>query len=139
MSFGERLRLLLGLWFGLEAPVSRMAYATSGVGLMLAKYALDVAVVYHYADIVWTPVDYLTPLLSLHEEALGKDAAGLLAPMAAYTLPFLWIALSMTLRRALDAGASPWLTLAILVPGANYLVMFLLACLGSRQGVVPRW
>src|SRR5439155_116718 len=42
------------------------------------------------------------------------------------TLPFLWIGVAMTLRRAVDAGRSPWLALAFFVPLVNYVVMLAL-------------
>src|SRR5256886_11144517 len=40
--------------------------------------------------------------------------------------PFLWIGVAMTLRRAVDAGRSPWLALAFFVPLVNYVVMLAL-------------
>lgn len=132
MSLGRRIEELLGFWFGMKAPVDRAAYAASGLSLMALKYGIDFAVVYAVAGRIWTPLDYFSPLLTLHQSALGDRASWLLLPMAVWTLPFLWIALSMTLRRAIDARQWLWLTLLILVPGVNYLVMVWL-CFAPSQ------
>jgi hypothetical protein len=48
-----------------------------------------------------------------------------------WTLPFLWIAVGMSVRRALDAGISPWHVLWVLVPFANLVAMIVLAALPS--------
>jgi hypothetical protein len=49
----------------------------------------------------------------------------------------LWIAISMSVRRAADAGASPWLGLAVLVPVFNLPVMLVLAALPTSRWA--RW
>ncbi len=43
-----------------------------------------------------------------------------------WTLPFFWVAISMSVRRAADAGHSPWVGLLVIVPLLNLLVMLLL-------------
>jgi predicted lipid-binding transport protein (Tim44 family) len=52
--------------------------------------------------------------------------------MAAWTLPFVWIGIGMTLRRAVDAGQSAWLCLAFFVPVGNYVLMLVLSILPTR-------
>jgi hypothetical protein len=42
----------------------------------------------------------------------------------AWTLPFLWIAVSMSIRRAADAGITPWIGFGVLVPAADGGVVF---------------
>lgn len=44
-----------------------------------------------------------------------------------WSLPFIWIGVSMSIRRAADAGLSPWFGLVFFVPGFNYLLMIVLA------------
>lgn len=44
-----------------------------------------------------------------------------------WTLPFLWIAVSMSIRRAAFVGYSPWLGLLVLVPVVNLITMLVLA------------
>jgi uncharacterized membrane protein YhaH (DUF805 family) len=121
---------LIRLWFGLSAPVSRRAYALSGFGLMAFKYAVEAAVVGAVVGRTLTPLDYLNPLLGARRPALG-EYDWLVVAIAVWTLPFLWIGASMTLRRAEDAGRSPLLVLLYFVPILNYVVMLTLCLLPS--------
>jgi hypothetical protein len=124
-SSGARL---VALWFGLRARVSRRAYLASGVALMALKYGMDVALVFAVTGRVWRPYSYLVPSLVLREHDFGSAAPDwLFATLAALTLPFLWIGISMSVRRAAGAGLSPWTGLLFLVPLFNYAVMLLLA------------
>ena len=126
------MRRWLRLWFSFNEPVDRRTYLLNGAGLMLFKYAVDVAVVWTFADRLWRPLTYLNPLWVLREQTL-RDAPAWLGPaLVLWTLPFLWIGVSMTLRRAVDAGRSPWWGLLFFVPVVNYAVMLWLALLPSR-------
>jgi hypothetical protein len=87
----DRIKSVLALWFTLERSVSPRAYASSGCGLMLSKYAVDAAFVYWVAGILWTPLDYLHPLLGLRLEALEKGNEWALGVLLVWTLPFVWI------------------------------------------------
>ena len=127
----------LRLWFGFSDPVDRGTYVRHGVGLMAFKYGLDALLVWRFAGRVWTPFDYLNPLLSVREHLLQHAPPWLLPVMAAIALPFLWIGVSMTMRRAVDAGASPWLALLFFIPGLNLLLMGALCLPPSNQHSVP--
>jgi uncharacterized membrane protein YhaH (DUF805 family) len=132
---------LVRLWFGLTEPVSRAAYILTGLGLMAFKYAVEAAVVHDVTDRWLTPSDYFNPLLASRQAAIGGHD-WLLMAMVAWTLPFLWIGVSMTMRRAEDAGLSPFLALLYFVPVVNYLLMLALCLPPSRPraaaGVVSR-
>ena len=52
------------VWFGLHDEVPRGVYAVSGFLLMLFKYCVEALAVYHWADHVLTPWEFLTPLLN---------------------------------------------------------------------------
>ena len=122
---------LLRLWFGLSEPVSRRAYALSGFGLMALKYVTETALVHHVTGRWLTPLDYFNPLLTSRLAAIGGP--GLLsAALIVWTLPFLWIGVSMTMRRAEDAGGSPFLALLYFLPLVNYLTMLTLCLVPSR-------
>jgi len=126
----------LRLWFSFQEPVDRRTYLLHGAGLMLFKYAVDVAVVWTFAHRLWTPLTYLNPVWTLREQLL-RDAPAWLAPtLVLWTLPFLWIGVSLTLRRAVDAGESPWLSLLFFVPVVNYGLMLLLSLEPSRVAAV---
>jgi hypothetical protein len=125
---------LVELLFGLRAPVSRRAYAAVGFGLMVLKYAVDAGFVYAMTGKVWTPWQYLSPVITLREQGLGDRPAWMYVVMALWTLPFLWIGMSMSIRRAVHAGVSPWLGLLFVVPVLNYLGMVALCTLPGRPG-----
>ena len=121
---------LIALWFG-SPPVTRRAYAASGFGLMAFKYVIEALAVHQVTGRWFSPLDYLNPLLTARQTALaGND--WLLAAMAAWTLPFLWIGVSMTWRRLEDAGFPALLAALYFVPLLNYLLMLTLCGLPSR-------
>src|SRR5262245_59456320 len=111
----------LSLWFLLRDPVGRAEYAVTGFGLMLLKYLAEFLAVGQLAGQLYTPLDFVNPLLSARENfAQGApDWFGIL--WVIWALPFLWIAVGMSVRRALDAGVSPWNGLWVLVPFANLI------------------
>lgn len=138
-SFGdpERPVPLWRLWFGVRDAVPRRAYLLSGVGLMLFKYAVEAGVIGYYAGHWLTPWDFVNPLLQSRAALLQGAPSWLGWVLFAWNLPFVWIAFSMSVRRAADAGLSPWTGMLVLVPLLNLLVMLWLAGLpGDRTG---RW
>ena len=122
----------LRLWFSFHEPVDRRTYLLHGAGLMLFKYGVDAAVVWAFTHRLWTPLTYLNPVWTLREELLRGAPAWVAPALVLWTLPFLWIGVSMTARRAVDAGASPWVCLLFFVPVVNYALMLLLSLLPSR-------
>jgi hypothetical protein len=126
------VRRLLRLWFGLTEPVSRAGYALSGFGLMGSKYAVEALVIHQVSGRWLTPLDYFTPLLSSRQAAV-EHSDGLLFFVLVWTLPFLWIGVSMTVRRAEDAGWSPLVAVPLFfMPVVNYLFMLVLCVVPSR-------
>lgn len=129
MGYENVLRLL----FGFQAPVSRRAYATAGVSLMALKVAGDWVLTRLYAEHPVDPTFYLNPIFAFRLRSLGAHENWLDLVMAVWALPFLWVGVSMTARRALDAGYSVLSGLAFFVPVVNYLVMILL-CVAAPSG-----
>jgi len=127
------VRRLWTFWFGFSQRVDRRAYAASGFALMAFKYATDAALVWSVTGALWTPPGYLTPLLSTRAGLLRSTHEWLLWVLLAWALPFVWVGASMTFRRALDAGLSPWSGLVFFLPIANYFWMLLLCVLPSRE------
>lgn len=137
---------ILRLWFGLRMTVSRRAYVTSGALLMALKVLLDNVIAFVATGRPWPVAAYLLPSLTLKSEAMrgGETMAPApswaLAIMALSTLPFLWIGVTMTVRRAADAGTSPWLGLLFFVPLVNYVMMLVFAVLPTaKKAEKPRW
>ena len=126
-------------YFGFTEPIDRRTYLRTGVVLMVAKYLIDATVIYLVTHQVWTPADYLLPLVTIKSSMLTVFPTWLLAALILWTLPFIWIGVSMTLRRAIDAAKSPWYSLFFFLPLLNYAVMLWLASLPSAEGPTPRW
>lgn len=120
---------LLRLWFGVRDEVPRHLYAVSGLGLMAFKYVVEFATAMIYAGRTLMPWDFLNPLLSSRIGFIQQGPEWLPWALFVWTLPFVWIAFSMSVRRAANAGRSPWLGMLVLVPLLNLIVMVCLALL----------
>lgn len=134
-SLGSLLRLL----FGVEAAVNRRTYAVAGFSLMAFKYLVDSTVIRLVSGKPWWPLDYLSPLASTRAEHFGAEHDLLQLGLVLWTMPFLWIGLSMTIRRAADAAAPPLFSaLLFFVPFFNYAWMLVLCALPSDPSAAPR-
>lgn len=126
---------LLNLWFGFSTDVTPLAYLASGLGLLIFKYAVEAAAIFAFTGRFFSPLAFLNPLLTMRQEFFKAPAPDWLAWFVFFwTLPFLWIAVSMSVRRATNAGQTAWLGLIVLVPLVNYLGMILLSLMPQRPG-----
>jgi uncharacterized membrane protein YhaH (DUF805 family) len=125
----NRMRLL----FTFDAPVTRRLYVVNGLALIAVKYWVDVTLVRLLAQEWWALWDYARPVPKLWPEGLNGAHPALVVLLSVWALPFLWIGITMSARRALDAGLSAWWSLAFLVPGLNYVLMAALSVLPSRE------
>jgi len=125
-------RNLLSFLFGLQRSVGRRSYLVTGVLLMALKLGGDLLVL-HFA-LGRTPGlwEFLS-LLRLSQKVPLWALQGLML----WALPFAWIGLSMSARRAIDAGLSPWVGLLFCVPLLNFLVMIGLCLPPSRPPRTP--
>ncbi len=114
---------LLRLWFGVVEPVDRQAYALSGLGLATLKYALEALIIWLITAQVFPPWQFVNPVFSMRVGMLGPAATWVGLFLLAFSLPFLWVAISMSVRRASDAGFSPWTGLLVLIPLVNLFSM----------------
>jgi uncharacterized membrane protein YhaH (DUF805 family) len=122
---------LARLWFGVSLPITRTVYAASGFALMALKYGAEAAAIRVVTGETFWPWDFLNPTLGARTQFLRGAPEWLGWAMFLWTLPFLWIAVSMSVRRAADAGRSPWLGLVVLIPLINLVLMLLLCLLPS--------
>jgi uncharacterized membrane protein YhaH (DUF805 family) len=128
------LSSILRLWFGFEMAVGRRAYIASGAGLMLLKYGIEAALIFAVTGLFWSPLAFLTPVYTLRMKTLQASPDWIVAAMALVTLPFMWVGVTMSVRRAVDAGLSAWAGLAFLVPVLNYLAMIALSVWPPKAG-----
>lgn len=102
--------------FTLDGRVPRAQYLAAGLGLAMLKYTVDTAACMLATGEFWDPLAYLSPMFA---ERLGEPErfpVAFLVFLALWALPFLWVGVGMSSRRARDAGLSPWLGLGFLVP-----------------------
>jgi len=128
----ERAPASLAGLFRWDGPIGPRRYALVGICLMALKYAVDAAALYWVAGVVWTPLDYLSPLRLQSRTALREHLA-LEVALLAWMLPFVWIGATLTIRRAVDAGMSGWFGLFFFVPFVNYVLMVVLCFASSRE------
>jgi uncharacterized membrane protein YhaH (DUF805 family) len=131
------VREIVATWFSLSKPVGPRFYAASGFGLAAFKYAVDATIVWYATGALWTPLGYLNPSLGMREAAMGLPPETIVWTLVVWSLPFYWIGITMTVRRAADAGLAPAWALLFFVPVVNYLFMVLLCLLPSRPAA-PR-
>jgi uncharacterized membrane protein YhaH (DUF805 family) len=117
----------LRLWFGFSDRVDRGTYFRHGAMLTALKYGIDALLIWRFAGRIWTPLDYLNPSWSTRQHLLQTGPSWLLPVLVAIALPFLWIGVSMSMRRAVDAGRSPWLALLFFLPAINLALMAVLS------------
>ena len=70
-------RSFFSRYFGFDEPVDRQTYLRTGIVLMALKYAVDAFAIHEVTGLIWTPADYLLPLLTVRA-----------AKMHAFPLPF---------------------------------------------------
>jgi uncharacterized membrane protein YhaH (DUF805 family) len=128
---GGRVRLDLRTFFGVKGRVTRREYLIAGLMLMFLKYVVDTTAIYLVTRTIWTPTDYLFPLVGVHARKVGFFPSWFQLTLLVWTLPFIWIGVTLMLRRAVDAGRSPAWCAAFFIPFINYAVMLWLAALPS--------
>jgi uncharacterized membrane protein YhaH (DUF805 family) len=115
-------------------------YFISGVSLMLVKYVVDATIIFAATGQIWTPWGYMSPLLTTRSPTGGASLGWVMVLLVPWSVPFLWIGASMSIRRAADAGLSPWTGLLFFAPVLNYVMMIVLSVLPSapRRVAVER-
>lgn len=117
-------------WFRVSAPVGQRSYALVGISLGAFKYIVEGTFVFLMTGDWYTPIDFVNPWLSSRAPFLA-DIPAAATIWLIFTIPFVWIAIAMSVRRAADIGISPWWGLLMLIPLLNLLIMLMLAVLPS--------
>lgn len=127
------MRSILALLFGrTDQPIDRSTYVRAGLSLMLLKYVVDAALIGVFAGVFWTPVDYLLPMITFNAAKVAGFPTALNVALLLWTVPFLCIGVSLSVRRAIDARIFPGTVVMFFVPLLNYLMMLALALAPSR-------
>lgn len=125
------------LWFTFQDRIDRRTYFLSGLFLVALKYAGDSVLVWTGTGQRWDPFEYQSSMLRLMSGPLKDAPAWALIGLIVWSIPFLWIGISMSMRRALDAGITAWVALLFFVPGLKYVLMAVLCLAPSRAPQTP--
>jgi hypothetical protein len=125
------------MFLDFSTPLRRRDYILAGFALAALKYAVDAAAIYGVAGIVWTPLDYLLPLFSVRGPKIALFPSTLNIFLTVWTLPFLWLGVALSVRRARDGGVSPWIVPLFLAPILNYAVILVLSLAPTRRAAEP--
>lgn len=94
---------------------------------MLLKYVIEATLIFQLTGMFFDPVAFVIPSLAFRESYYAAAPQWLPWAIAIWSLPFVWVAVTMSIRRAADAGHTPWAGLWVLVPWVNLLTMLYLA------------
>jgi uncharacterized membrane protein YhaH (DUF805 family) len=129
MTFGNLWR-----WDG---KVTRGTYALFGICGLAIKHNLDRFIAYKFG-FRWGVWNYLDPLERATQfYPLSSSEKKFLAILLIPALPFIWIGITMTVKRLRDADQPLWLTLLFFVPIINMLFFGLLIVLPSQEAAPP--
>jgi uncharacterized membrane protein YhaH (DUF805 family) len=117
------MKRLFRLWFTFEERVGRRTYFWSALALAALKYAGDSVLVWAGTGQLWDPFEYQSSIIELMAGPLRAAPPWVLVSLIVWSVPFLWVGISMSMRRALDAGFTAWFALLFFVPGVKYLLM----------------
>lgn len=123
---------LLNIWKW-NGRVSRGTYALAGLLGFAIKHNLDRFLAYE-SGLQWRIWNYWYPLEgSAHPNSLNTPSRQFLAALLLTALPFIWIGVTMTVKRLRDAGQPLWLAILFFAPIVNLLFFSLLCVLPSRE------
>ena len=110
-----------------DGRVGRGAYATVGIVLVAIKHNLDRLIATYYLGYnnsfnYWAPLGKAARL-----DHISPREADFLATLLLFSIPFLWLGVTLTVQRLRDAGQPVWLVVLFFVPVINVL-FFLTLC-----------
>src|SRR5688572_7064173 len=115
-----------------NAPLDRRTYLTVGLSLMAVKYIVDALLIAVFAGIFWTPLDYLLPMITFNASKVALFPRALNIGLLIWAVPFVWVGVTLSVRRAIDALVFPGVVVLFFVPVLNYLLMVALALVPTR-------
>jgi len=111
--------------------VSRSTYALAGFLGFAIKHNLDRLLAYE-SGLQWHIWNYWYAFAgSTHPNSLTAPSRQFLAALLLTALPFIWIGVTMTVKRLRDAGQPLWLTILFFAPIVNLLFFAVLCVLPS--------
>jgi hypothetical protein len=122
-----------------DSTMDRGAYALIGLIGFALKHNLDRLLATGIFHRPWGIFNYWIPLSQAAQiSKLNHADAVFLGGMLALSLPFVWIGVTLTLRRLRSAGLPLWLVILFFAPFVNLAFFLLLAVLPARDTVPGR-
>ena len=128
----------LDLWNG-RGTVGRGKYLAVGVILFGVKHLLDRIVATSVFGQPWGLFNYWVPVDSVEITSIPLGQLRFYSTLVAVALPFIWIGVSLTLRRLRDIGWPLWLSFLFFIPFVNVLFFALLSAIPSFQPNKAEW
>jgi hypothetical protein len=120
-----------------EGTIGRGAYALVGLAGFAVKHNLDRLIAFYGFHRPWGLFNYLVPASDVTRiTELQGDEAIFLGAMVAWSLPFIWVGVVLTLKRLRSAGFSQQLVALFFLPFLN-LLFFLFLCLAPDREASP--
>ena len=116
-----------------EGKVDRGAYALIGIVLFAVKHNLDRLVAGYWFHRDWNLFNYWIPAKEVARITnLGSNESVFLGTMVLVALPFIWIGVTLTIKRLRSAALPTYLAAIFFIPFVN-LLFFLLLCLWPEE------
>lgn len=112
---------------------SRKQYVFVGLVAFAAKYNLDRLIVWKFFHEPWHITNYLLRSVSLISNPATHTDFRIALVMIVLAGPFIWLGVSLTLRRLRDCGLPQWLVVFFFAPVLNLLFFALLSLLPSKS------
>ncbi len=129
---------LMRVIFGIKEPVDRAIYCKVGFGLMLLKYVGESLLIFSFTNKLFDPFTFLIPSIALRSSYFETAPVWLPWALVFWSLPFLWIAVTMSVRRCVDIGINPVSGVLVLIPIVNLFAMVSFALSASKRRVDDR-
>jgi uncharacterized membrane protein YhaH (DUF805 family) len=117
-----------------DGKVSRKTYALAGFIGVAIKHNLDRLIAGAYFHRPMDVFSYWAPLgKAARLGHLSSEEVRFVSTLLLLALPFIWVGVTMTVRRLRDAGQPVWLAVLFFVPYVNLLFFAAMCLLPSRE------
>src|ERR1700687_6309953 len=117
-----------------DGKVGRGKYAAVGLIGVVIKHNLDRLIAGWFLGYEKSFFNYWAPLgKAARLDHLSSTEARFLATLLLLSIPFLWVGVSMSVRRLRDAGQPVWLVVLFFIPVINVLFFLALAALPPQE------
>src|SRR5437660_7302746 len=122
-----------------QGTIDRKSFAIAGCTAFLLKFLLDKFVAFAVFGRPWFLWSYWQPLgPDVRVNAIHPDTQVFAGTLLVLALPFIWLGVTLTVRRLRDAGKPLWLVVFFFVPVINLLFFLLLCTIGSHSVAAQR-